>query len=153
MFEPRPRRWQLEALDAWTRNEKHGVVSVVTGAGKTIFALLSYRRLSEEVPNVRLVVVVPTLALLDQWAVTLASDFGLAARDIALVSGERPKAQAKQATVVVLNTARRRSQDLVQGGPCLLVVDECHRAGSPENAKALDVQVDYTLGLSATPRR
>ncbi len=153
MSEPKARRWQLEALDAWTRNDKRGIVSVVTGAGKTIFALLAYRKVSNEVPDARLVVLVPTLALLDQWAVTLASDFGFAAQDIALVSGESPKAQARRATVAVLNTARKRSLDLVEGGPCLFVVDECHRAGSPENARALEVEVDYTLGLSATPRR
>ena len=35
----------------------------------------------------------------------------------------------------------------------MLVVDECHRAGSPENARALLGEYDATLGLSATPER
>ena len=35
----------------------------------------------------------------------------------------------------------------------MLVVDECHRAGSPENAKALAGSYRCTLGLSATPQR
>jgi superfamily II DNA or RNA helicase len=126
---------------------------VVTGAGKSIFALLAYHAVLEEVPDARLVIVVPTLALLDQWAVTLESDGGIDRNEIALVSGESPRAKARRATLVVLNTARRRAADLVGDGRCLLVVDECHRAGSPRNAEALQTAAEFTLGLSATPRR
>jgi superfamily II DNA or RNA helicase len=35
----------------------------------------------------------------------------------------------------------------------MLIVDECHRAGSPENARALQGDFVATLGLSATPER
>jgi superfamily II DNA or RNA helicase len=148
-----PRRWQTEALDAWVANDMRGVASVVTGGGKTVLALLAFQKVLEANPEAHLVVIVPTLALLDQWAVTLIADFGFTEEEIALVSGESPKRRARLATIVVINTARKRSADLTAGSECLLVVDECHRAGSPENAKALDVPVRYTLGLSATPRR
>jgi superfamily II DNA or RNA helicase len=37
--------------------------------------------------------------------------------------------------------------------PKMLIVDECHRLGSPENAKALLGEYAATLGLSATPER
>jgi superfamily II DNA or RNA helicase len=129
------------------------VVSVVTGAGKTVFALLAYREVLAMMPNARLVVVVPTTALLDQWAVALSTEGEIDDGEIALVSGENPKGRAARATVVVLNTARKRAASLVGDGPCLLVVDECHRAGSPENAKALKADAMFTLGLSATPQR
>jgi superfamily II DNA or RNA helicase len=147
------RQWQLEALEAWDANGRTGVVSVVTGAGKTVFALFAYREVLAAMPDARLVVVVPTIALLDQWAVTLATEGEMDRGEVALVSGENPEGQAARATVVVLNTARKRARDLVGDGRCLLVVDECHRAGSPENAKALDTDAAFTLGLSATPRR
>jgi superfamily II DNA or RNA helicase len=147
------RRWQSEALGAWSANQRKGVVSVVTGAGKTVFALLAYQDVLSVMPDARLVVVVPTTALLDQWAITLATEGKIDRDEIALVSGESPGRKPSRATVVVLNTARKRASDLVGDGRCLLVVDECHRAGSPENAKALKTNATFTLGLSATPRR
>ena len=33
------RKWQQIALDEWTRADNRGIASVVTGGGKTIFAL------------------------------------------------------------------------------------------------------------------
>jgi superfamily II DNA or RNA helicase len=129
------------------------VVSVVTGAGKTMLALLAYRELASETDDVRLVVVVPTTALLDQWAVSLGTDGGFEGAEISLVSGENATARPRRATVVTVNTARKRAAELVGDGNCLFVVDECHRVGSPKNAKALETKARYTLGLSATPRR
>ena len=147
------RRWQTEALSAWLDAGRRGVIEVVTGAGKTVFAGQVYQRVLQDAVDARLVIVVPTLALLDQWAVTLISDLGFSADEVAIISGETPRAHARRATVVVLNTARKRASDLVGDGRCLFVVDECHRAGSPHNAQALAVKSDWTLGLSATPRR
>jgi superfamily II DNA or RNA helicase len=147
------RRWQTEALMAWREHGRRGVVSVVTGAGKTMLALLAHRELVAEDEGVRLVVVVPTTALLDQWAVTLAGEGGFDSGEVALVSGENAASGPRRATVVTVNTARKRAGELVGDGQCLFVVDECHRAGSPENVKALDTAARYTLGLSATPRR
>jgi superfamily II DNA or RNA helicase len=34
----KPRQWQVDALRAWESAAKRGIVSVVTGAGKTFFA-------------------------------------------------------------------------------------------------------------------
>lgn len=139
-------------MKLWMK-EKRGVVSVVTGAGKTAFALLAFERLREQAPGLRLVVVVPTLALLDQWAVALTADLGLSSTDVAAFSGESKPRQPKTANVMVLNTARSLSAKVADQRDCLFVVDECHRAGSPENAKALENSAGYRLGLSATPVR
>src|SRR5205823_10645667 len=125
-----------------------GVVSVVTGAGKTALALLAFDRVRSQVPEARLVVVVPTLALLDQWVVALGADLGLAASDVATYSGESKPRHPGIANVVVLNTARSVAPQIAASSACLFVVDECHRAGSPENAKALQVGAGYRLGLS-----
>ena len=70
-----PRRWQEEALTAWLSHGR-GVLSVVTGAGKSAFALLAYAAAARHVRDLRLVVVVPTLALLDQLVVILETDTG-----------------------------------------------------------------------------
>jgi superfamily II DNA or RNA helicase len=130
-----------------------GVVSVVTGAGKTAFALLAFERLRQDSPDLRLVVVVPTIALLDQWVVALTADLGLPASDVAAFSGESKPRKPRTANVIVINTARTMADVVVDTSDCLFVVDECHRAGAPENAKALNTQARYRLGLSATPVR
>ena len=147
-----PRRWQLDALELWSATNR-GVISVVTGAGKTAFALLAFERLRTRTPDVRLVVIVPTLALLDQWVIALSADFGLSPDDIATFSGESKARAPRLANVIVLNTARSVASRIASVPECLFVVDECHRAGSPENAKALQVDASYRLGLSATPVR
>ena len=55
--------------------------------------------------------------------------------------------------LLVINTARTLVKTLAADKPRLLIVDECHRAGSPENAKALHGRFEAALGLSATPER
>lgn len=147
-----PRAWQVEAMGRWEESGRRGVVSVVTGAGKTALALLIFDRLRREVPDLRLVVVVPTLALLDQWVVALESECGLSGSEIGLYSGETKARQPGIANVVVINTARTRIADLMSKDT-FFIVDECHRAGSEENARALDVKPPFALGLSATPVR
>jgi superfamily II DNA or RNA helicase len=54
---------------------------------------------------------------------------------------------------MVINTARREAPSISERSPTFLIVDECHRAGSPENAKALQGSYIAALGLSATPER
>jgi superfamily II DNA or RNA helicase len=134
-------------------NDGRGVVSVVTGAGKTALALLAFERLRTARPGLRLVVVVPTIALLDQWVVALTADLGLPASSVAAFSGESRPGKPTTANVMVINTARQLSATVAGERDCLFVVDECHRAGSPENAKALQTEARFRLGLSATPTR
>src|SRR5205823_3630885 len=57
------RDWQRQALRLWTGGGHKGIVSVVTGGGKTVFALACIRELSPDTT----MIVVPTIALLDQW--------------------------------------------------------------------------------------
>ena len=147
-----PRRWQIEALAHWEETGR-GIVSVVTGGGKTAFAILAYLALRRRLPRVRLVVVVPSIALLDQWVVALTTDGEIAPADISTYSGEGRASRPGRANLLVINTARALASQIAAEPETLFVVDECHRAGSPENARALDVQARFRLGLSATPTR
>ena len=146
------RAWQSEAFARWEQAHR-GVVSVVTGGGKTLFALHCFRTLSEREPALRLAVIVPTQALLDQWAVVLNCDLGLHVDDIGTFSGEGQPRTPRRANVLVINTAREAMAQLTRDGPWMLVVDECHRAGSPMNSRALSGEYYAVLGLSATPQR
>ncbi len=147
-----PRRWQRRALERW-RPAMRGVVSVVTGGGKTIFAFLCMESFRKKYPAGQIFVLVPTLTLVDQWCVSLQEELGVPADEIACFSSQERMKAARTVNVLVINSARRLLERLQTREPAFLVVDECHRAGSPENAKALKGTFAAALGLSATPKR
>ena len=131
----------------------HGVMSVVTGGGKTVFAFLCMREFRKRHPDGKVVILVPTMTLLDQWYVGLQHEFCVPSEDIACFSSQEKARRPRAVNVLVINTARRKVHEHLTDSETFLVVDECHRAGSPENAKALQGQFAATLGLSATPHR
>jgi superfamily II DNA or RNA helicase len=59
-----PRSWQQAALARW-KDGLRGVVSVVTGGGKTVFAELCILEFLARYPDGLIFIVVPTAALLD----------------------------------------------------------------------------------------
>lgn len=154
--QPPLRDWQERALRAW-KEQRRGVVSVVTGAGKTRFALeaMSSHCDRASAPGVVLVVV-PTVALVDQWHLEIAEYFDCDLDSVCRHSGSaRPRdCGSSRFHLATINTARHVTEDLTSDGRSwMLVVDECHRAGSPENRRALVGRWKSTVGLSATPRR
>jgi superfamily II DNA or RNA helicase len=118
-----------------------------------MFAELCILDFIAEVAGGQIVVIVPTVALLDQWYIDLQEDLGVSAKDIAAFAGGRRSEQAAAINLLVLNTARHEAPKLAAAAPTLLIIDECHRAASPENAKALAGEYVASLGLSATPER
>ena len=146
------RGWQLAAKKEWESAGFRGCISVATGGGKTIFALSCFIDLRRQDPEVKILVIVPTLALLDQWYDAFATDLGIEAEKIKVLNSSDLEPDS-EINLVVLNSARklRNSPDNLR--KLFLVVDECHRAASPSNSKALEIQSEYSLGLSATPFR
>jgi superfamily II DNA or RNA helicase len=147
------RRWQSEALTAWRSAGDRGVVAVVTGGGKTWFALACMLDLLKRRPDMALVIVVPTVALLDQWVVVLTDDLGVPPEDIAMFGGGRRPTRPRLFNVMVINTARSIAPTVAAERPTFLIIDECHRAASLHNALSLRGDHVATLGLSATPER
>jgi superfamily II DNA or RNA helicase len=146
------RKWQETALDVW-RQADRGVIAVVTGGGKTWFALACVVDLLSRRPEARIVIVVPTVALLDQWVVVLTDDLGVASDEVAIYGGGHRAKEPKRFNIAVLNTARMVAPKIAAECPTFLVVDECHRAASVHNAQSLRGSHIATLGLSATPER
>ena len=147
-----PRGWQQDALSKWQSNRR-GIVSVVTGGGKTVFAQLCMNAVAEMNPDTQFILVVPSITLLDQWYVSLVEDLSVSPDEIACYSGQEKPKKPKRVNILVINTARDWVEKLSLLNPSFLIVDECHRAGSPTNAKALKGEFIATLGLSATPIR
>lgn len=149
---PELRKWQRDAMEKWKTNEYRGCLEVATGGGKTTFALAAYLELLEKKPDIKALVIVPTTALADQWAVNFEEDLGIPEIEIKLLSTSDLEVDSK-VNIVVINTARSFNELCENSKDIFLIVDECHRAGSEQNSKGLIASTYATLGLSATPFR
>lgn len=129
------------------------MVSIVTGGGKTVFAFMCMLEFLKRYQNGRFIIVVPTTALLDQWYIALCENLRVPEDEIACYSGEEKPDRPRRVNIAVINTARNLTEHLARRVNSFLIVDECHRAGSPINAYSLRGRHQATLGLSATPRR
>lgn len=142
-----PRGWQVEALAEWERANNRGIVRVVTGGGKTVFALSCIDRIRPQAT----LIVVPTAALLGQWWEEAASYFDLDLDEINIVDG-RLRFRLGAINIAVLNTAAKLAERMREHS-CFLIVDECHKAASEQFRAALQINTVASLGLSATPER
>jgi superfamily II DNA or RNA helicase len=152
--------WQQEALTAWRGSvspelgPRHGVAEVFTGAGKTILAMGCMADAQAEEPDLQFAVVVPTCAIARQWQKGLAAGFGLPAKEIGLrMSGKRGSLASHQIVIYVINSARKCLESETRGRKVMLIVDECHRAGSKDNLGIFKASTRFRLGLSATAGR
>ena len=107
----------------------------------------------ERHPEAKVLIVVPTVALMDQWRAALQDELRIDDADIDLVGGGMRRIERSSVTVAVLDSARKLVAELTSKGQWLLVVDECHRVASPANRKVLEGSYIAKLGLSATPER
>ncbi len=141
------RQWQETALERWQQGGNRGIVSVVTGGGKTVFALACVKAIK----SLTTLVVVPTTALLDQWWEEAAAFFEIPLDDINIIKGSRDL-HAGTINIAVMNTAAELSER--KNSPeCFLIVDECHKAASTAFRKVFNLKTFASLGLSATPER
>lgn len=143
----KPRGWQIKALSEWERSGCRGIVRVVTGGGKTIFALSCI----DFIKPVATLIIVPTEALLEQWWEEAASYFDLELDEINIITGSL-RFKLGAINIAVLNTATRLSEK-IKDHRCFLIVDECHKAASEHFRSSLSVKAVASLGLSATPER
>jgi superfamily II DNA or RNA helicase len=157
-FELEP--WQQDAVKAWASSHhpqfgnRHGIFDVFTGAGKTVLAFAAMVEAAASVPDLRFAIIVPTRALGDQWEKGILAAFGVSDSEVGRCPGGRNDSLASHRFVIyVINTARNRLAEHVVGEKVMLVVDECHKAGSSQNQKIFEAQTTFRLGLSATPQR
>ena len=156
--------WQQECLKAWDKNDRRGIVHVATGAGKTVMALEAIRRFRLEHGNARVRIVVPTIALAQQWQSSLLKTAESGMDCPGFFGGGKREDFNRPIMIYVINSARDHLTDHMErsfslGQPSLLICDECHHYQSKENRKIFDYclpsfyrKEDFAcLGLSATP--
>jgi RNA polymerase primary sigma factor len=139
--------WQTDALAAWRRARRRGVIQAVTGTGKTRVGLEAAA--SELTTGGQVLILVPTRALLEQWHRQLVDWFG---REVVgrLGNGHHKTFRTHALLVATPHSARNGTHFRGVG---LLIADECHRYGSDGWAKALDEKFERRIGLTATYER
>lgn len=142
-----PRDWQIAALAEWEQANHRGIVSVVTGGGKTVFALSCI----DHIRPPATLIVVPTSALLEQWWEEAASYFNLNLDEINIITSSL-RFHLGTINIAVLNTAAKLAAKMGEH-KCFLIVDECHKAASEHFRTVLQIKTVASLGLSATPER
>ena len=134
----------------------------MTGAGKTILALalisqLKNKRIYKNTDSLKIVIILPTTSLLDQWHEELKEKLHLNS-ELGIYYGEQKDDYlSKSVMLYVINSARKdfleHSIDIKKKSDIFLILDECHRYGSEKNAEIFKAKYDFVLGLSATPER
>jgi superfamily II DNA or RNA helicase len=156
---------QKNAIEAWKANNFRGVLEHATGSGKTVTALCAIAEHLSTGGSV--LVLVPSRLLLEQWEKEVSEEI----EDVVcLLAGAgntnwkksdrlqaftSERSDVKRVVIATMKTAS--SQDFLEkinsGSLLMLVADEVHQIGSPENSKALAIDANKRLGLSATPKR
>ena len=137
------RDYQRDALDAWQRGDRRGVVELPTGAGKTVVAIAAI--VATGLPTL---VVVPTIDLLNQWRRELEAEFDVA---VGQFGGGDQRQEA--ITVATYDSAYLRADD-VGGDFGFVVFDEVHHLGGEGYRDIARLLVaPARLGLTATFER
>lgn len=138
-----PHPHQTEALQAWWKAGRRGMVILPTGTGKTYVAVLCIQKLSRPA-----LIIVPTLDLLRQWHGLLSDFFKV---EIGAVGGG--DYDYKPITVITYASAHEQVERWGHKYG-LVVFDEAHHLPGPSYAAAaIGSLAPFRLGLTATPER
>jgi len=162
-----PRDYQKKAMQKWLDNQGRGILAMATGTGKTPTALYLAYKVAEKIKPCLIVVTCPYLNLAKQWANGMRS-FGLnpiccygawtswydKLQNIltGLTIGSIPMLPIVVTNATFLSDRFQHMFALPQV-PRFLIADEVHNLGADKIRNCLDPNVQYRLGLSATPER
>jgi RNA polymerase primary sigma factor len=150
------RRWQEEALDAWSSNKNIGVIEAVTGSGKSLVGILAAARALDL--GMAVVIVVPKKVLQEQWVKELRKHFtqygivgGIGGEYGNLSHWRSTRPQRGKIVVTVVNTfASNENLHPKEDVETLLIADEVHNYSGPHFRKVLNPSFKWRLGLTAT---
>ncbi len=137
------RPYQQEALDAWRNNGYRGVISLPTGAGKTVIAIAALCEL-----NVRTLIVVYTKEQMFQWREKILSFTDAPSTMIGLFYGEE-----KRIAPITITTYQSAYRYISMLSPyfSFLVVDEVHHLPADKFRYIAENAIARArMGLSAT---
>ncbi|PIB31821.1 hypothetical protein BFP78_08100 [Gaetbulibacter sp. 5U11] len=163
-----PRDYQKDAFNEWVKKDYSGVFAMATGTGKTITSLNCLLNLYSEQGYYRAIILVPSIALLNQWEEEVKSfNFKKTLKvgggnnwekDLANYSSNYSWGLKNDLIIIstygsfVLDRFQKLFQKIQED--FLLIADEAHNMGANNIQKKLkDVKVNKKIGLSATPKR
>ena len=162
------RPYQDQAIEAWVQAGCRGVFEMATGTGKTFTALTAAVDRYSALSRLAVIVLVPYLHLLEQWARDCVS-FGFS--PVLCSSGhDRWQIEVKsriqdynmgvRSHLCILATHAtgasggfRDALARLRPESTLIIGDEAHRLGASHLQNAMTERASLRLGLSATPRR
>lgn len=168
-----PRPYQNEAFQKWKANGQKGFFAMATGTGKTITSLNCLLEIYIRLGYYKSIIVVPTVALVDQWAEECRK-FGF--NNVIKIYSQSPSWKADVANIELMEQMGigKTSVDYIlivtyasltkpnvysklfgfPKGKVLLIADEAHNMGSTQLCKLLP-KIPYSrrIGFSATPKR
>lgn len=164
------RSYQQIAIEKWVKNDNFGTIELPTGSGKTIIGIDAIRAVHE-----RTLVLVPTIALIDQWLNQISQFLSIPKERIGIFYGEK---KAFRDYPIVISTYQllsqylqdlhaiereedekvRREKVLVEDTIGffthkfgLLVADEAHHIQAETFRQiAVDLEIPRRIALSAT---
>lgn len=172
-FSTGPRPYQNEAFEKWKSNGQKGFFAMATGTGKTITSLNCLLEIYNRLGYYKSIIIVPTVALVDQWA-DECRKFGF--NNIIRIYSQSLKWREDVANIELMEQLDigKTSIDYILivtyaslikpnvnsklfGFPknkVLLIADEAHNMGSRQLSKLIP-RIPYSrrIGLSATPKR
>lgn len=170
LHKPKERRspmpHQNRAIAAWDAQGGRGIFEHATGSGKTFTAIIAISRQAEK--GLPTLVLVPSRLLLEQWAKELREEIPAAALLLAGAGNDKWRMPRRLQSMsdpdpalggrIILATMQTASATefrdrIVTGDHLLVVADEVHQTGSPQNSQVFGIEAGLRLGLSATPTR
>jgi len=157
---------QDAAVSEWEKQGRRGIFEHATGSGKTFTAILAIREQAHR--GLPTLVLVPSRLLLEQWADELRDEIPNAALLLAGAGNDRWRIARRLKGMtdpdaalggrIVLATMQTASMpdflsNVTSGAHLLVVADEVHQVGSPQNSRVMEIDAGPRLGLSATPVR
>lgn len=163
------KQYQIDAYDAWMRNDKQGIFAMATGTGKTITSLNCALQEYKKDNSYQLLILVPTIALVEQWIHEIGLfDFKNIIEVYSensqwrkqLVSLKNKIQRGGKENFVIVSTYQSFTNDDFQqilpklSDTMLLIADEAHNIGSEKVRESFrKMKIKKRIALSATPNR
>lgn len=162
-----PFPYQLKALENWKDSGMIGFFEMATGTGKTITSLNCALELYREENKIKILILVPSISLADQWAeeansfnfkniIVANSKHNRWAEDVVAAIN---KSQLLDNSFVIVTTyatfALEKFQSVINrlGDDVLFIADEAHNFGTKRMIELYPTKFKRRIGLSATPKR
>jgi superfamily II DNA or RNA helicase len=151
------KQYQFEALSelqlAYSRGEKHGLICLATGLGKTFVAASFFRWLYENNSNLNILILANTKSLIEQFDRAIWSNTPKWIATHLVYDTEKPTFQ-EGITLSTFQSFPEYYKSTNGFNYDIVVIDEAHHAPADTYSKVLkQLAPKFLLGLTATPFR